>query len=164
MNITRWLSAFVALAMSSCASAPIALDVPWTGIYRVTSATAFDDAKSPTGKRNIAGGMQAVEPTTNIPAILGIRFGVSYSVRDVEISKPVDIEIIWRYPEGGITNSRTGVTSSTDRFTQRCNIGSTCTAGYYFREPWELKTGKWTLELWYESRQLLMQQFNVFEP
>jgi hypothetical protein len=105
------------------------------------------------------------EATTKIPARKGERFGISYVLKGVPEGSHAGIREIWRFPEPGLTNPETGIT--TQELVQRKILVVTDNAvfsGWALLYEWELVPGTWTFELWTGDRLLLRQPFEVYRP
>ena len=140
------------------------LELVESGTYaaRETGATAAPG--SPTGDVKEQSDVRLVDSSSRIPARLGVNFGIRFRSVGAPDGAAVALRSVWRIPDPGIRNPKTGNLYRqrlTDFTTQ---IGSVHLQGYGFDEPWELATGTWVLEIWSGDRKLLEQAFTVYKP
>jgi len=101
------------------------------------------------------------ESSRQVPARLGVQFGVRYRIVGAPDGQEATILVKWLVPEPGMRNPRTGVATREDVAAETVIIGTDRLAGYRFGQPWEIVPGKWTLELWSGSRRLADVAFTV---
>jgi hypothetical protein len=140
------------------------VNITSSGIYTVVSQSRVPDMNSLTGMGNLAKDVTLSQATTQIPAVLGTHFGVSYVIQKGQPNEIVNLRAIVHYPEGGLRNPETGKSASSSEWIQSCHVGSSCSVGYYFREAWELIPGDWSVELLQDSQQLFTHKFEVYLP
>jgi len=109
----------------------------------------------------------SIENTTIIPAVLGIRFGVTFRVNasaGASFPRSTVTTVIWRFPAAGLSDPGTKLTSHVDTHEVRCTRESRCSTAWTFDHPWELVPGVWELEILVDGRTVIKQSFTVVEP
>jgi hypothetical protein len=109
----------------------------------------------------------SIENTTIIPAVLGIRFGVTFLVNaSAGASFPLSTvtTVIWRFPAAGLRDPGSKLTSHVDTHEVRCTRESRCSTVWTFDHPWELVPGVWEVEILVDKRSALKQSFTVVAP
>ncbi|MGP0059777.1 MAG: DUF3859 domain-containing protein [Beijerinckiaceae bacterium] len=140
------------------------INIVEAGVYEAEIEKRVPEPNSPTGMRNVLGEVKLVARGPQVPAGLGVHFGVRYIIVGAPKGKNADIRIIWRYPSPGLKNPKTGeVIFRSDRTLSRA-IGVPQFTDYSFDNDWEVVTGIWTLELAYGDRKLAEQSFTVTKP
>ena len=105
--------------------------------------------------------MSFLPETSTNTARIGTVFGVKFRVMGRPHNAGVSLRAVWRIPEPGITNPKTGNTYRQDISEFTVSIGEERTRAFGFDEPWEIARGIWTLELWQGDRKLLEQSFTI---
>jgi Domain of unknown function (DUF3859) len=101
------------------------------------------------------------ESSRQVPARIGVQFGVRYRIIGAPDGQEATIRVKWLVPEPGMRNPVTGVATREDEAAETVVVGTDRLAGYRFGQPWEIVPGKWTLELWSGNRQLAGVTFTV---
>ena len=108
-----------------------------------------------TGKYNVAKGTTFYKKTTKIPALLGSTFGIKYVVNGEPEGKEVNLKLkVTHPPIKGKTLSKATVIA---------RLGIWRADFYTFDEPYELVTGNWTFQIYYEDKLLIDKQFLIFK-
>lgn len=128
----------LAYAFTANAGNAITLELRWAGIYSVSRSQQIDDPTSPTGKRTKISQSRLERETSQIPARLGTRFGVSYVFRGAAEGHAVKHRVIWRFPSVGLSNPETKRITHEAEWDQTCPAGAECLAGQRFVQSWEL--------------------------
>ena len=140
------------------------LEIIESGTYVARETGATEAPGSPTGDVKHQSDVRFVDSSSRVPSRLGVNFGIRFRSVGAPDGATVSLRSVWRIPDPGIRNPKTGNLyrqSLTDFTTQ---IGSVHLQGYGFDEPWELATGTWVLEIWSGDRKLLEQSFTVYRP
>jgi hypothetical protein len=141
-------------------------EVRWVGTVANEPVEEVPAPGGPSGTQVIIDNPPGMaEATTKIPARKGERFGISYVLKGVPEGSHAGIREIWRFPEPGLTNPETGIT--TQELVRRKILVVTDNAmfsGWALLYEWELVPGTWTFELWTGDRLLLRQPFEVHRP
>jgi hypothetical protein len=138
-------------------------EVRWAGIV-------VDDGSkevlSPSGTKVLLDKPARLElATTKIPALPGTRFGIRYVLHGASAGGYAGIREVWRFPEPGLTNPKTGKT-----FHEQLNraiaqvTDKEIFSGWALLYDWELVPEIWTFEVWTGDRLLLKQRFDVNHP
>lgn len=114
------------------------------------------------GRQRIVGQMHFLEETYKIPAVLGTRFGFTYTINGMPKQSVVPIKIIKRHP--GLKDPEKGQEVVSQEYVTQQKIGEVCGTGYGFDHSWELVPGKWTFEISYEDNILVDISFDVYKP
>lgn len=96
-----------------------------------------------------------------IPAVLGLRFGLRYIIKGSPSDNPISITCKVLLP--GLTNPKTGEKIFVDEWSSTKKIGTLTYDGYMFEREWELVPGKWTFQLYHGNVKLAEKEFNVQE-
>lgn len=108
-------------------------------------------------------GIRFIDYTTDIPARLGVNFGIQYVINSSPRGRPISLTSVIKFPAGGLQRPR-GRLYAESRDTHEVTIGSKALHGYGFDEEWELVPGTWIFELWYRDARLIKKTFNVYVP
>lgn len=128
------------------------------GIFKVKKAGRYG-ARTMSGEVSTGSFLEIQERTTTIPAKLGIAFGISYSV----LGGPPDgrADLVIRVLSPPLHNPVTGETSSEQSWASSKRMNQPTEDLYIFEEPWELVTGKWTIQVMYKDMLLGQRSFSV---
>jgi hypothetical protein len=140
------------------------IDVTAYGIMYGTSGVR-DGVGSNGIVHRLSRGDKVVATTTRIPACLGTRFGIMYSVVGAADGMPVDVVEVYAFPHSGLR--KPGVTSPIyDSLFEHALLPGTDghSIWYEFDKPWELVPGEWTLEIRDGDRLLASKAFTVVAP
>jgi Domain of unknown function (DUF3859) len=137
------------------------LDVIKSGFYTAVPLWSYSAPESAGGRSRETIAHDFLERTPEKTAVVGIHFGVRF----IPVSKVTDATVtlrsVWRIPEPGITNPKTGLTYVEDTAEFKAMTGSPYVRGYGFDEEWEIALGVWTLEIWQGDRMLLERNFTI---
>jgi hypothetical protein len=159
------LAAALLLAMPAAAQTPAQLvtatDIK-CGLWSAQVATRQADSTI-SGTFNTMRGLRLAEETSNVPARVGVTFGLSYRLLRPEGMRlrTADVRAVFEYPPGGLTNPSTGQTSASDEKTLTVNFGEARVEVYTFEEPWEARPGTWRIRVLRGSRELAACAFEV---
>ncbi|MEM1145988.1 MAG: DUF3859 domain-containing protein [Pseudomonadota bacterium] len=101
-----------------------------------------------------------VERTDQIPAKLGVSFGVEYIIRG-NPSHSIDVVEVIIFPGTGLTNPETGKTLKESPYPIKVYKGEGNTFGYTFDEPWEIAKGEWIYQIKIDSSLVLEKRFVI---
>lgn len=128
------------------------------GIYELVGQSKVIDSKNSTaGKSRRISKINFFNRTTNIPAVLGNRFGYTYKTSGMPSNSIVNLKAVYKHPE---FNDKTGYTVKGTRKTDE-NGAFVGALGYCFDKDFELVPGTWTIELWYEGNMLVSMSFKI---
>jgi hypothetical protein len=136
-------------------------DRNWVGTYLVSESRAVPDVRDPSGRRWVTSEPTPLTESERIPAHLGVRFGVGFTIRGTPIGEQVEVRRIWRFPP--TTNPRTGITVARSMNAFVCRLGEPCFTGQFLAEKFEVMPGTWTVEVWCGNTKLLEQSFTLYE-
>lgn len=155
-------------------------DIIEYGIYEADRLGKIDTQDTSTGILTIVNEntIRLVEKTTKVPAVIGIRFGISYIVdgspdnAEVELtirvitpglSKPPAPAPQMHSRQGVMLGDRrdTGISRTTEQWPSRAYINKQAYNFFNFEYDWELVPGTWTFQIWTENRMLAEQSFDV---
>lgn len=127
------------------------------GIYRADASVV----ESATGVRRVRNA-KLVQATTDIPARLGVRFGLRFALQGVPIGAPAKLELVTRFPRQGLVQHPGGVVFE-HRYVVEVNVGVPQYRDFQFDEHYELVTGRWVFEFWHSGRKIGEQRFCVYD-
>ena len=136
------------------------------GIFKVVTEEMKENApKTTSGVRTVAAQAFIEEPTDKIPASMGVRFGIEYSIVGLPTNDEVVIRKVVNHPPITTPDGTTkqGYTLDLKSHTTKDGTVSSLT-GYGFDHAYELVPGEWKIELWYNNRKLLEKSFTVYRP
>ena len=172
MEWSKLLCAFIAAYMALLCSPAICLsneqtevwgiDIVEYGSYRAEIKRMENMPKTPGGRRRIVTATEFVEKTFRIPAVLGIRFGFTYSVSGTPKGISVPIKIRKKYP--GLKDPKKSEVIYSHNYIKLHEIGRSYGTGYGFDHPWELVPGTWTFQFFYKDEPLGEIVFEVYKP
>jgi hypothetical protein len=111
------------------------------------------------GRTHIIKNINIEEQTINVPAKIGTRFGMRYLVQGEPKGRSITVQYVGLHPE--LSNPRTGKTFSSYKYEKKVKIGETNYMGFTFDHDWELKEGKWTLQVLYQDKIMAEQTFII---
>jgi hypothetical protein len=161
------LTAFVFTAFIIATSNARALDIRRIeiveyGIYTVDKKSCSRDAQGI--ERCDRSNVRHAATTWNVPAQIGVEFGLLYRVAGAPNGSPISVKRVWRLPEPGFRSpSADKPVHSLDR-EDVTKIGDTVFVSYGFDDTWELVPGPWILEFWYGDRKLDERRFVITRP
>lgn len=167
----RILAILAIFAMSSVALGPAASAEPIAdkvvvldpGIYQAVTAgphRTFSTLGPVAGVRNET----LVASTTTIPARKSLRFGLRYVVQGAAHGDHIDIQLITRFPDPGLTNPAIGTNITESQYSVRTVIGTVRYREFRFDHFWEIIPGEWVFEFWHGGRKIGSQKFCVVQP
>ncbi len=132
------------------------------GIYTATDEERVEAQDTLSGKRKISSDFEFIDTTTQIPAILGTRFGFKYVIKGSPEGKKIDLRVTRTHPR--MKNPRTGKVSTVSKYNTNAKIGIPRYIGFAFDVEWELVPGEHKFKVYYKDRQLLEKAFTVYLP
>ena len=136
------------------------IDLAEYGMYRAAIVTAQRDDKGVL--QSSLDDIQHIKTTVNIPAQIGIRFGIRFTPVGTPKGAIVKLKKVVLFPAPLQPNSGPPISRSVTMLTAA--LGETQYTDYGFDDPWELVTGTWVIELWAGERKLASQIYTVFNP
>lgn len=127
-------------------------------------ARKIDQVATPgtaSGTTSVLDSVVFYESSRQVPARLGVQFGVRYRIVGAPDGQEATVRVKWLVPEPGMRNPLTGLAVREDEAAETVIIGTDRLAGYRFGQAWEIVPGKWTLELWSGNRRLAGVAFTV---
>lgn len=139
------------------------VDVISYGIY---VASDKDKARS-TEKNTAEQGEQEkawklLTKSDRVPAKMGTSFGIECIVKGNPAGEPVEITLRYLHPM--ISNPETGKKFTSQEVSMVALVGKKFHEGYTFDHEWELVTGAWVIQVFYDGRKLAEQYFSVYKP
>ena len=103
-----------------------------------------------------------ISMTADIPAEIGLRFGIDYKVTGSSHGQSVSLRRVVVFPPVGLRSPvvSTQIDRTEDNVTAQ--IGETHHVAYRFDDPWELVPGPWVIQIWEGDSKLAEQRFSVF--
>lgn len=159
----RWLICVLAVLVAGRAAAAdvAALEVVEAGLYHAQTTGHIPAPQAVNGRTQTITDIVFYSATSKVPARQGIRFGTRFRVVGSPAKQPVTLRSVWRIPEPGIQNPRSGILyrESIAEFTT--TIGALYMRGFNFASSWQILCGDWIQEVWFGERKLLSQTFTV---
>jgi hypothetical protein len=134
------------------------------GIYRSRTVAQTEAPDTAFGFRNTVVNPTLEQLTVEIPGALGIRMGFLYAVVGEPSGAMVDITVVLKFPEPGLTDPATRRTHQADNATFGVGLNDLGYQEYQFEDFWEIVPGIWTFEFWHAGRKLGEQRFKVILP
>lgn len=134
------------------------------GIYEAASVEKVKAPETDTGYTSNATGLKLIKTTDDIPAKLGMTFGLEYVLIGLEPNKSFSLKKIISHPkitkpDGSVSEGyEMMVTKQADAFGTLKDI-----QGYIFNEPYEVKPGEWKFTLMYQDQKLIEKTFRVIK-
>jgi hypothetical protein len=97
-----------------------------------------------------------------IPAKMATSFGIEYIIKGAPAGEPVEITLRYLHPT--ISNPKTGKKYTSQEVSIDAQVGKKIHEGYTFDHEWELVTGAWVIQVFYDGRKLAEQYFTVYKP
>jgi hypothetical protein len=131
----------------------------------VSGPTGVKDGVSSSGiEHRTSKGNHLVETTTRIPACLGIKFGVVFSVAGAPARTPV-IREVYKFPSPGLHMPGASSPIRETYYDLRLIPGpNSVEVGYVFDKAWELVPGAWIIEIFAGGHLLASKTFTVVVP
>jgi len=155
------VTGLLAATMCACSTTQIKATRIKSGII-YAPAIRIADPDSPTGHMQSSKSVDGIIETTYIPAELGKRFGTIFVLIGPQQGLMLDYQVVWRFPEPGLTNPKTQITQHIYRHTNQCKVGALCGATWSLTEPFEVVPGEWELELRIKDAPFFTQTFEVY--
>ena len=136
------------------------------GMFKQTNAHLIKTPETPSGTTlNLDDLPLLVASTNQIPARIGIMFGVNYEISDLDLKDGDFVTVraikVWpplRKPDGMICESNTSY------WKLRVQNGKARGfQGYLFHEDFELVAGHWKMEVMLNGKTLITQDFTVYK-
>jgi len=97
-----------------------------------------------------------------IPAKIGTSFGIEYVIKGAPAGEAVKITLRYLHPT--ISNPETGKKYTSQEVSIAALVGKKIHEGYTFDHEWELVSGAWVIQVFYDGRKLVEQYFSVYKP
>ena len=106
---------------------------------------------------------QIEKDTDEIPLFLNQQFGIIYQINKLDgfEGKYARLREVITFPKGGLTNPANSETMRYVEFNDEVELGASKLLGYMLSEEWELKSGSWIFEVYFEDELLIRKAFNV---
>ena len=140
------------------------IEIVERGIYRSEIVKSVDDPNLAAGRINVVADVRLIRPTTDVPAQVGVSFGIRYRIVGPRRGDPVSLKMVTRFPAQGLRNPARSETHYRNDYLASRVVGEETTRTYTFEESWEAIPGTWTFEVWQGDRKLAEQSFNVYAP
>lgn len=155
--------AFCAAPFSALGAQVDGVDIVNYGIY-----VAGDNGKVRSPEKNAAEqgnqekAWKLLKQVDRIPAKLATSFGIEYIIKGAPAGEPVEITLRYLHPM--ISNPKTGKKYTSQEVSIAALVGKKIHEGYTFDHEWELATGAWVIQVFYDGRKLTEQYFTVYKP
>lgn len=139
------------------------VDVVNYGIY---VASVPDKVRNPERNAEVKGDQEKtwklMKKGDRIPAAKGTSFGMEYIVKGAPAGEAIKITLRYLHPT--ILNPETGKKYTSQEVSIAALVGKKIYEGFTFDHEWELVTGAWVIQVFYEGKKLGEQYFTVFKP
>lgn len=161
--MARWLFCIVAMLLATpVAAADVgALHVMDVGLFRAKTTGQIPSPQAVDERTELLDNVEFYSLTSRVPARLGVRFGTRFRILGTPTNQAVTLRSVWRIPEPGIQNPKTGTLYRQSISNTEGRIGAVTLRGYTFDAAWEIRCGEWIQEIWLGDRKLLIQTFTV---
>jgi hypothetical protein len=133
-----------------------------TGYGIMSGSAGVRDGVSSNGIEHRHGSATIVQTTTTIPACIGVRFGIGFSIAGAAGSAPVSITEVYKFPRSGLHKPDAPFPIPETRFETALVPGVDGDGFWYeFDYPWELVPGDWIFEVRRNDRVLASKTFTV---
>jgi hypothetical protein len=146
---------------SHAAIQPPALELTNYGIYTAPTNQSPAQPGAAGGPRLDSAKITFTQVTDQIPASLGVHFGVEFLLTGPALA--YELKIITRFPRP-MANPATGVFRTSAIVGARVNPGAPSMFGYTFDQVWEMLPGEWTIQVFSGETLLLEKKFTVTAP
>jgi hypothetical protein len=140
------------------------IEITEVGIYCADTVGRIPFEDYPGGFRNIVTNIKLLKQTTEIPALLGTRFGFYYAIAGRPIGMRSTLRTVTKYPSPGLHDPESGKTFQTSAHSYTVTIGGTGYTGYHLEYDWEMVPGIWTFEFWQRDRKVGEQRLALVVP
>ena len=134
------------------------------GVYASTNVSTTAAPDTATGQVITAADAHLVTQTQIVPAKQGEKFGFHYVLEGAPQGAIATLHFVTIFPAPGLTNPATGQTSTQSDYDDTVSVGVPVYKGYELTNPWEVRTGAWTMQVWYEGRKIAEQAFTLVAP
>lgn len=156
--------AFAAHAQQATTPAPFA-KINAYGIYATSGENIVSTPGTTSGWTRRIGKFSLVEQTDRIPARMGIRFEIDYTIYGLPANQTVGFSKVVSHPPmtppGGAEKRGYKIE---DNWQTSPNGTAKGITGYGFDHDYEMVPGEWKFELWYANQKLLEKTFTVYRP
>ncbi|MGH8046656.1 MAG: DUF3859 domain-containing protein [Chthoniobacterales bacterium] len=152
----------VAVAFSANSGRALTIDETRLTAYGTFEEKSADNVRSPltaAGYTIRNSDEKLLKTTAVIEAKVGTSFGIDYILYGRPVGRQLNLFIRLRRP--AITNPATGETTTVDENVTPAWISLQKHDGFRFEYPWELVPGKWTFQVFHDSKLLLEKEFEV---
>ena len=132
------------------------------GTYMVDLSSPERNKSLPLGERRAVKKERLIEHTDKIPSILGTNFGFSYTIKGFPKGTAINLVKKVLFPEMQDPSNKESYDAS--EWTSEEKIGETAYIGYGFDYEWEMASGEWTFQIFYENRKLGEKRLIVYRP
>lgn len=139
------------------------IDIYDAGIYCADTVQKVSDPSAPGGYRNVVINQKLMRRTDQIPAVIGTRFGMRYTIVGSPEGAPIDLRLVTRLPLPGL-HEPSGRTILVNEYNYGSSVGTNGYREYHIEYDWEALSGVWVFELWANQRKFAEQPFNLFKP
>jgi hypothetical protein len=129
------------------------------GLFQIDGSTAQQAPGTAAGAVHMGGTAMLLAATDRVPRKRGTAFGYQFVVQGQPKGAVVSVRVVVLHP--AVQAPGTASTSERDSWDQKAALGVTSYAGWRFDEPWEMAPGKWTIQVFHESRLLAAREFTV---
>ncbi len=140
------------------------IDITEVGIYCADTIGRIPFDEHPGGFRNVVTNIKLLKQNTEVPALLGTRFGFYYAVAGRPHGASSTLRTVTKYPLPGLRDPERGKTFLTSDHSYAVTIGGTGYQGYHLEYDWEVVPGVWTFEFWQRDRKVGEQRLTLIEP
>lgn len=130
------------------------------GRYHKAEVTNKERAKETAGGYTLRfKDMELLETTETIPLVLGEMFGFRFELKGKPPGRQASITVQILHPP--LKNPQTGEIFSEESWKSTAVVGDDNFAGWLFEEEWELRPGRWEIQLFDDERLLASQKFTL---
>ena len=159
----RALAVLVLAVVVGCpapATAQAVVEIVAYGIYTADEQFAGRDERG--FRQHTSTNYRNISTTAEIPAELGLRFGIDYKVTGSSDGKSVSLRRVMIFPPDGLRSPALPNPIDSIENTATAEVGELHHVDYRFDDPWELVPGPWFFQIWEGDRKLAEQRFSVF--
>lgn len=131
------------------------------GIYEIKASQPIYESNLLASQRSVGGTVQLIKSSSIINGSLGTVFGLRFKLTDKSKMGKSQIKIVTKYPFPGIKDPKTGVIHLQDEYMVPVVFGEIQTTYYRLSQKWEIASGTWVKEIWYEGVKVGEKQFSV---
>ena len=123
------------------------VNVARPGIYEIRANAPVQGYVVSTGNMVKITGYKNVSVGTTIEANRGVVIGAEINIVGTPRRAKVPIKVVWHYPQPGLTNPESKITTTLDEYMDTQIIGETFPIFWGLTQDWHLVPGIWTLEV-----------------